>query len=229
MAFHSRNSIVTDGLVFSVDAYNTKSYIGSGTSSNDLTINSNNGTLVNGVVFDNNAFTFDGVNDYIDFDNILSDVMTGSNPVFSVDCWYKSSTTSKVILGKFNLTPTAFDFLLWQRLTTSTIRVSTNGGTALATTPDGSVIADEWINVTAVIDNSGGTSDVSIYLNGLLSVNTTGLASNINNNNYPLVFGKTSGGVGSLNRSISNVKIYNKVLTPTEVLQNYEAIKWRFQ
>lgn len=61
-------SIVRDGLVFYLDASNPKSYIGSGVSFFDLTTNSNDGTLLNGVGYNSNslgAFTFDGSNDYI--------------------------------------------------------------------------------------------------------------------------------------------------------------------
>ena len=51
MAFNYLPKIVTDGLVFAVDAANKKSYPGSGTTWTDLAGN-NNGTLTNGPTFD---------------------------------------------------------------------------------------------------------------------------------------------------------------------------------
>lgn len=61
-------NIVTDGLVLYLDAANTKSYPGSGTTWNDLSGNGNNGTLINGYIFNsigNGNLVFDGSNDYV--------------------------------------------------------------------------------------------------------------------------------------------------------------------
>jgi len=49
--FTGASPIITDGLVFAVDAANYKSYQGSGTTWTDLA-SSNNGTLTNGPTFD---------------------------------------------------------------------------------------------------------------------------------------------------------------------------------
>ena len=58
-------SIITDGLVFAVDAANPSSYPGSGTIWKDQTVNQNNGTLTNGPTFDSGnggSIVFDGSN-----------------------------------------------------------------------------------------------------------------------------------------------------------------------
>jgi len=52
MGFSRGPKIVTDGLVLALDAANTKSYPGSGTTWNDLSGNGNTGTLNNGPTFD---------------------------------------------------------------------------------------------------------------------------------------------------------------------------------
>ena len=57
----------TDGLVFQLDAGNTRSYSGSGLTANGL-VGGIGGTLVNGVGFtssNNGLFSFDGSNDYL--------------------------------------------------------------------------------------------------------------------------------------------------------------------
>ena len=67
--------IITDGLVLYVDAGNTDSYPGSGTTWTDISTNSNNGTLTNGPTFDSGdggSIVFDGTDDYVDFGNILN-------------------------------------------------------------------------------------------------------------------------------------------------------------
>jgi len=68
MGFNTKIPIVNDGLAFSIDAYNRKSYVSGDTLTYDLSYNDvSYGTLINGVGFNNNTWTFDGVNDYIDF------------------------------------------------------------------------------------------------------------------------------------------------------------------
>ena len=79
--------IVTDGLVFCVDAANKRSYPGVGTTWTDLTANKNNGTLTNGPTFDSangGSIVFDGTNDYVDLGSSLS--ISTSSP-FSVEFW----------------------------------------------------------------------------------------------------------------------------------------------
>ena len=65
--FAGPNGIV-DGLVLALDAGNTKSYPGSGTTWTDLSGNSNTGTLTNGPTYssDNGGYlNFDGTDDYV--------------------------------------------------------------------------------------------------------------------------------------------------------------------
>ncbi len=71
--FHSPR-IPTDGLVLALDAANTKSYTGSGTTWSDLSGNGNNGTLTNGPTFDSDnggSLDFNGVGDYAKVSNLL--------------------------------------------------------------------------------------------------------------------------------------------------------------
>ncbi len=62
-------NIVTDGLVFAVDAANPSSYVSGSGVWKDQTINQNNGTLINGPTFDSEnggSINFDGTDNYID-------------------------------------------------------------------------------------------------------------------------------------------------------------------
>ena len=80
-------NIVTNGLVFYLDAANKLSYPGSGTAWVDLSGNGNNGTLTNGPTFSSNnagSIVFDGVDDYVGRN---SSINTGQN--FSVFAWVK--------------------------------------------------------------------------------------------------------------------------------------------
>ena len=64
--YFQEENIVTNGLVINVDASNSSSYVGSGTSWYDISGNSNHLTLANGPIFtgtNGGIFTFDGTND----------------------------------------------------------------------------------------------------------------------------------------------------------------------
>ena len=92
MSVKNRNSIVTDGLVFYVDAGNGDSYPGTGTTWSDL-VGSNNGTLTNGPTFDSGnggSIVFDGTNDYIS-----TQLTCGTTFTWSV--WFKTDVVSSGI------------------------------------------------------------------------------------------------------------------------------------
>ena len=64
----SLSTIITTGLVLNLDAGNTASYSGTGTTWTDLSGNGNNGTLTNGTSYSSTnggVMVFDGVNDYV--------------------------------------------------------------------------------------------------------------------------------------------------------------------
>jgi len=96
--------VITDGLVLGLDAANTRSYVGSGTTWTDL-IGSNNGTLTNGPVFTQEpklepfggagAVSFDGSGDYLTntyttsaFDWYTTDID------FTIECWFYANSLS---------------------------------------------------------------------------------------------------------------------------------------
>ena len=82
---------VTNGLVLSLDAANTKSYPKSGTTWTDLSGNSNNGTLTNGPTFsavNGGCIVFDGVDDYVD----VSDASTLNSNTQTINIWYNATT-----------------------------------------------------------------------------------------------------------------------------------------
>ena len=88
MATNYNPRIVTDGLVLALDAGNTKSYPGSGSTWTDLSGNGNNGTLAGGVGYSSSnggSLTFDGSNDYVYRTSTNFDFGTGD---FTVSGWF---------------------------------------------------------------------------------------------------------------------------------------------
>ena len=92
MAYFTGPNIVTDGLVFAVDAGSTRSYPGSGTTTTSL-VGSNTGTLTNGVGFNSGNggyWDFDGTDDYINIPN-YTDHQSATG---TIEAWVNPDSTS---------------------------------------------------------------------------------------------------------------------------------------
>ena len=220
--------IVTDGLVFCVDAANKRSYPGAGTTWTDLTANKNNGTLTNGPTFDSanaGSIVFDGTNDYVE--------VQGNYHLFSaltISCWFKltnnmsagvnpSSVGAGRIWGKGN------DLEL--RFSMDTGRLFGDlGGTANLSSTQNSWLNTVWYNLVVVLDTTTSTS--SMYIQSKLD--STGSVGSISDQTANMQIGKSASGLDPyMSGKISNFSIYNRVLTPDEIRQNYLATKGRYQ
>lgn len=218
-------SIVTNGMVLYVDASNSASYSGSGTTWTDLSGSSNNGTLTNGPTFDSangGSIVFDGSNDYVDFGNASSLNITGT---ITVSAWVKKAhgTTFQAIVDKgrdnyggwllgTNETSTPAPFFK--------VRIAGVNRTIIANSNHSNNI---WTNIVGVYNGS----TLSIYQNGVLS-NSASYSGSIGTNSISVRAGAANDG-GYLNGSIANVQIYNTGLSASEVLQNYYAQRPRFE
>ena len=225
-------SIITNGLILNLDAGNSASYPGTGTTWTDLSGQNNNGTLVNGVGYSSSnggALTFDGVNDYVNLGNPSSIQFTSSS-AFSIGVWIKHTTvTSCNILSK---QLNSGNYSGWG------LGVNSGGNKLQFFTFDaGGKIVDfpgiynnntwNYISVSRLSDN---VSDYKLYVNGV-SVPST-IITNLNNPNLISSTNLQISGRGGANNiwggSLSIAQIYNRGLSASEVLQNFNATKTRF-
>ena len=217
MGIDYNNVIVSDGLVLYLDAANTRSYSGSGTSSNSL-VGGIGATLVNGVGFtssNNGAFTFDGSNDYINFGN-SSAVQQSSG---TLSAWAKASSPGggyRGIIAKQG----AYGLFY-----TDSVLVAYDWA-ADAPRSTGVNIADNtWKNVVLTYQ-SGVSNGTRIYINGVSVLTTTITVLNQTGN----LFGGAEANAGQYAAcQISLFNMYNRALSATEVLQNYNATKGRYR
>jgi hypothetical protein len=217
MGIDYNNIIVSDGLVLYLDAANTRSYSGSGTSSNSL-VGGIGATLVNGVGFtssNNGAFTFDGSNDYINFGN-SSAVQQSSG---TLSAWAKASSPGggyRGIIAKQG----AYGLFY-----TDSVLVAYDWA-ADAPRSTGVNIADNtWKNVVLTYQ-SGVSNGTRIYINGVSVLTTTITVLNQTGN----LFGGAEANAGQYAAcQISLFNMYNRALSATEVLQNYNATKGRYR
>jgi hypothetical protein len=227
MATIGGSNIVTSGLVLSLDAANSRSYPGSGTTWFDLSGNSNNGTLTNGPTFDsanNGSIDFDSTDDYVQFSNIAS----FDSSAFTIDITLLlEENLSTAFYGFFSTISTNAGYqLFWHNgqyfylFVTNTIVVSTSS------TP-GTIPSGTYLNLVATYDSSS-LSNTAIYVN-----NTRYAGSNIGTYVAPTLAPRLIGRRADvstdyhLNCKVYSTRFYNRSLTASEVQQNYNAQKSR--
>jgi len=231
-------NIIRDGLIFYLDVANGKSYISSSTTTTDL-ISNINGILENGVGYDTDnlgSFVFDGVDDYLKMD---------INSIFDID-GSDSFTFSSWVLKSGGAFFPIFQKLYYPNAATQDgyrcyIRTGTNeifinlysaGNSNITVSSVDSISNNVWNNVVVTYDGSQDANGIDIYLNGDL------LSLNIGSNTYSgtLITGEhlTFGGQPTPTNplygtgNISNISLYNKVLSQSDITQNYNALKYRF-
>jgi hypothetical protein len=97
------------------------------------------------------------------------------------------------------------------------------------TTTNASLSLNTWYNLTLVYNQS--TPSAFFYLNGtLLTDDGSTIYSGYNNSSVNVQIGAYFGAsaLGPFNGRISQIFVYNKALTQSEVTQNYNALKGRY-
>ena len=225
MAYNTFIPIVTNGLVLCLDAGNTKSYPGSGTTWTDLTSNVNNGTLVNSPSFNNSnvgSFVFNGTNNYVSSFPIQ---ISGTDSK-TIEVWFNSGTTSRAGLcgTTGNVGVNGWSFLI-NRTTAGNLTYFHNGGSILQVSAGISI--NTWYQVVAVYNST--TAVGTLYLNGLQVGSPLSSFSAMSTSSFNGVIGTEDQGlISPFKGNISIVRIYNRALSASEILQNYNATKARF-
>ena len=211
MGIAYNTSIVRDGLILHLDAANVKSYPGSGTTWSDLSGNGNNGTLVNGPSFDSSGFfSFDGAND------TFTTNVTCNKTYYSIDWWIRPESTLNynqniVFSGGWE---SAF---VWHTGSNGQYWAGTDLNTRMSNVDAGSVEIDKWQYWTWTFDNGLA----KMYKNSVL-LRQKNMNVSTRNSLENLSSGNTDG-------FRSDIKIYsNKVLSQSEIKQNFEALRGRY-
>ena len=230
--------IVTDGLVLALDAGNSKSYPGSGTTWTDLSGNGNNGTLTNmdGANLDSangGSLTFDGTDEEIRVN--ISNFFTSYSQQITMETWVYIPTSATWSNGYYGgiFTRGAFDGChgLWRTSSNNNVVFycrTIGGGTAVSSRA--TITRDTWYQLVGVWTGSG----TQLYVNGVLVDSDSGSLGDTENSGSYGVFeiGREAAASGAFgNRFTGNqasCKIYNKALTASEIQQNFNATRSRF-
>ena len=137
-----------------------------------------NGTLVNGATYGtgiiSQGFSLDGVNDTVDFGNVLD--FDGSTP-FSISVWVKPSSltsSAKIPLAKaLNVTPFVGYWIFLSTSATGFVLANDNPNNLIAVKNSQILTNNVWYNLLVTYDGSKSASGTKLYVNGNLNTQTT--------------------------------------------------------
>jgi hypothetical protein len=215
--------IVTNGLVLALDAADRNSYVSGSTIWNDVSGNGNNGTLTNGPTFSNNSIVFDGVDDYC---QTATNSIT-NNSSFSLSCWFSITILNGIfrpIIDGGSLNSGTLGYCLAIN-NSNRIYVASNAGYVEISN---SISTNTWYNIVGTAQ-FGTPYLLNVYINGVLGTpNTSATTNALTNNSSFIRLGQSINGTNRLPGSVGVAQIYNRPLSATEILQNYNALKSRF-
>ena len=227
------SSIITSGLILNLDASNTASYPGSGTTWRDLSDSSNNVSLLNGASYDpsnRNSILLDGVNDYAGKSSAIN---TGQN--FTVSVWMYAtllgSTRTSLVANSYNYSSgNGWFFCTNAGGTSNSFFLSIGSDNPVKVSSANILSLNTWNYLTAVIRSGGRYID--LYKNGvLISGSSTDFGArtiNYTYANFSIGLRDPGGTRDPFKGNIGITQIYNQVLTADDILANYNATKSKF-
>lgn len=226
MANYLGPNLVTNGLVLCLDAGNTKSYPGSGTTWTNIASSSNNGNLVGSTFNASNggSIAFNGIDNYVSLGSFFT------YQTFTIGLWVNPGTTQTTYADIFDNNHTGSQSFVLQQDGNSTniygFGVSDGSG-SISSSSNIAVVANAWTHLAFTFSPS---SRVIAYVNG--AFHSQGALANGRTINYAgqsLALGRWEHlGARYWNGKISNFMVYNQVLTATQIQQNYNAFRGRF-
>jgi hypothetical protein len=237
---HTGPNIVREGLILYLDAGNVKSYPRTGLFWTDLTINSNNGVLTNGAIYnaDNGGSVFlDGNDDYVVYP--LNGFPSGNSEI-TICSWIKwggiGINNINVIIGFGH--DIAAHKVPGTGIVNNKFVFSFGSGSGLVESIN-NINIGQWYYLVATYDKSYTKTYINDALNCTpIAYSTADITLN-GSNGYNggigclfSVFGTVGSGItqryGTFYGNIGNVQIYNRSLFLIEIQQNYNALKSRF-
>lgn len=221
MGFFRGPNLVTDGLVLALDAASTRSYPGTGTTWYDLSGNGNDATLENGASVNSDGnVVLDGSNDRVGIPDNNGDFDIGT-----------SSFTISVVNNQ-GLEDSYYHLFAFDDQQNFALKANRSGASSnpyrlyvyqgsSITFTNSYIVPNTWQFITLVRD--GGSH--KLYIDGEISDTVQATAKNISTSNVYLGWGW---GSEYTPQTRGPVLMYNRALTASEVLQNFNAQKSRF-
>lgn len=224
--FFGQQGIVTDGLKLWLDASNPASYPGSGTTWFDLSGNSDDATLYGPILFEDNALKFNGTNNSTYVMTALKSNYIISDFTFSI--WLKRIGNSlsgiSGYIGNFSIVSKS-GYVLANRNSDTSLSIWYGNGSAFPAYDIYKLTTNKnWINIT-----TSYTSGVErVYVNGIIVL--TRNISIYQAQNSRIIIGRWAYDYGEyvLNGYVRESIVYNKGLSGSQILKNYNATKSKY-
>jgi hypothetical protein len=214
-------AVTTLGLVFHVDASNPQSYPGSGTVWYDISGNNYNINLLNGPVYSaeyGGALTFDGTNDYGTVRNLTTLEM--GNRSITIGAWFRTTDSTGAIVTKRG-TGSGYQLYIYGSGKLYADGYSTSTGVYSA-----SAINNNTIKYGVIVFDYLNTT-MRLYVNGVAD-NTASLASGGNDTSAYFNIARSQQYTDFFAGTIYSIQVYNRALSATEILNNFNAGRGRF-
>jgi hypothetical protein len=232
MSYNNGPRIVTSGLVMYLDAGNRRSFVSGSSTWNDLSRNGNTANASGTPVFStdgNGCFDFataTGVNaNGASMGFTFNSDMVTTTGNFTFECWIKNPPASNQ-QGMFANAPGGDGYRFGPSSDGVYYLIAPTYAEGTITWPGGNLNSSLWYHVVATWDRESAKR-VNTYLNGVYQNFGTMPAS------QTAFTARTPGIVKSAcctvyTGKLAVMKVYNKLLSDSEILQNYHATKGRF-
>lgn len=227
-------NIVTDGLIFNVDAGFVGSYPTTASTWYDLSGNNYTGTLINGPTFNsanNGSIVFDGVDDYVALGNQAS---WNSSNTLTMAAWVNISGIGGTpdIGGIITNQSTGYDFQsMYAQVYPNPSQIYIIYGVSHINPNTEAYVQsvenkNTWLHAVATRYFDGTNTTIKLYINGILKQTSTMSGQQAQTANG-WVLGRYYGERAMIG-NIAIVQVYSKILSEAEITQNYNAQKSRF-
>ena len=219
MAIASGPRGINDGLIYFIDPSNVKSYAGVGTVIYDLSGNGKTSYFTNGALYQNyqkGVVLVDGNNDYIS-----TPIFNLSSPV-TVSAWVKNVVNDSPVFSAAGPGIVGNNEVIHYFSGKSILICGHPAPGKYFQFPQ--LNLNEWVHLTMTRDVG---NNIRVYLNGIGS--TTG-PQNFSNTLQMNQIGRYSSFTNQYNAkgSIGEVRIYNKALSASEVINNYNSTRKKY-
>lgn len=233
----STAQIVTQDLVLNLDAGNTASYSGSGTTWSSLVSPQYDATLVNAPVFTAGAsgsFDFDGINQYAEIAHTSALKPTAAITMeqwITAQDWTAGTLPANYLVSLSCTQGGGYSHNIWEGTWRSYVRAL--GVYQIPTADVSGFLADSWHHAVTTFDGQY----TRLYFDGVqASVVDAGSAGNpiqyAFNNSVIIAAeaGSSTGAAGQYwNGRVAVTRIYSSALSASQVFQNYLALRGRYQ
>jgi hypothetical protein len=203
----------------------------------DRSGNGNNGNLIN--IATSTFYALGKIGQGLKFDGI-DDVLTKDSPTnltfntaFTLSAWIKTgskTTSTKEIVGRWDGIEYGYMLAMNQNSSDNKIKIlldkDVGGGSVdAARSSVNAVNDDKWHHIVGVYD--GPNTRLDLYVDGVLSTASLEgtIPASISSQSRPIYIGNDNGSFRAYQGSIDDVRIYNRAISSTEVLQLYNLGK----